>query len=169
MRNRPAFTFIEMVMVIVLLGIVLAIGFVSINSYQTHHQRTAAERIANDLRMARNLALSSAKWHGVIFSTINNNYSVYSTDGTTDTLLKKTYDPGQDYIVNIASDYQNVVISSVSIGGVGVKVEFDPYGVPWTDKNGSQLGSNGIITLTAGDGSTSNILIEPNTGRISVQ
>jgi prepilin-type N-terminal cleavage/methylation domain-containing protein len=63
-----AFTLIELIMVMVLLSIVMVTAFINISSYRTQHLYAAAERVADDLRYAKNLALTTTKWHGVIFS-----------------------------------------------------------------------------------------------------
>ena len=155
---------IELIMVIVLLSIVAVVAFISIASFQTHHLYAAAEKVAGDLRYAKNLALTSTKWHGVYFNVAGDTYRLYETDGTVDTNLLDLQDPGQDFIVDLSDDYQGVTISSVNIDG-GTKVEFDPYGVPWTDKTGSATASIGAITLS--DNVT--VLIAPETGRIYIQ
>lgn len=158
------FTLIELVMVLALLSIVAVVAFVAIGSFQTHHLYAAAEKVAGDLRYAKNLALTSTKWHGVSFNVDADTYSLYETDGITDTAIKKPEDPGQDFIVDLSDDYSGVSISSVDIDG-GTKVEFDPYGAPWTDKTGSAIAAVGIITLS--DDVT--VRIAPETGRIYIE
>lgn len=165
---RNGFTLIELIMVMVLLSIVSVTAFIAISSYRTQHLYAAAERIAGDLRYAKNLALTSTKWHGVVFNVDPaNTYSLYETDGLTDTLIKKPEDPGQDFTVNLSQDYSGISISNVSISG-GSQVEFNPYGAPYTDKTGSALTSTGIITLSGG-GPTASVCISPESGRIDIQ
>lgn len=167
MRQKSAFTLIELVMVIVLIAIMAATVSVVISSYQTQHLRAAAERIASDLRYAKSLALSSARWHGAAFQAAPvNTYNLYETDGTTDTNLKKPEDMSKDFIINLVSEYQGVTLTAVNIGG-GSKVEFSPYGVPFTDKNGSAIAAAGVITLS-GNGSTVTAVISPESGRVSI-
>lgn len=168
MRQKRAFTLIELVMVMVLIAIMAATVSVVISSYQTQHLRAAVERIANDLRYAKSLALSSSKWTGIAFqASPTNTYNIYQTDGTTDTKIKFPQYPTQDYIVNLNNDYKGVGISSVNISS-GSKVEFDPYGTPYDDKNGSALAATGVITLS-GNGSSVTINISAATGRIYIQ
>jgi len=168
MQCRRGWTLIELVMVLVLLVIVGVVSFAAIDSYRTQYLRAAAERIANDLSYAKNLAQTSSTWHGVSFSiTPLNSYSLYTTDGAIDTAIKSPQDPDQDYGVDIESDYSGVLISNVNIGA-GSKVEFDPYGVPYTDKTGSALTADGVITLSIA-GSTMTVMISAGTGRIYVQ
>ena len=167
MRAR-GFTLIELVMVMVLLSVVSVVAFISLGSYKSHHLSAAAEKVAVDLRYAKNLALSSTTWHGVSFqSDPTNTYNLYETDGSTDTNIKGLLDASQDFIANIKDDYAGVVISSVNISG-GSKVEFDPHGVPYNDKAGAVLASNGVITLSLGSSSLT-VQIASETGRIYIQ
>jgi len=159
------FTLIELVMVIVILGIVSVVGFIAISSYQTQHLYAAAERIAGDLRYAKNLALTSTKWHGVAFDAGNNTYRLYETDGEIDTAIKSPINPSTDYVVDLSDDYKGVTMSDVDIDD-GIQVEFSPLGVPYTDKKtGNAILSVGIITLS--DDVTIRIAVE--TGRVSIQ
>ncbi len=164
MRCHRAFTLIELVMVIVLLSIVSVVAFISITSYQSQHLYAAAERVAGDLRYAKNLALTSTKWHGVSFDVAGDTYSLYETDGAVDTNIKDLQDPGEDFIVDLSDDYQGVTISSVDIDG-GSQVEFSPLGVPYTDKTGSAIASIGIITLS----NDVTVRIAPETGRVYIE
>lgn len=211
MKRCRAWTLIELVMVIAILGIVSVVAFINISSYRTHHLYAAAERVADDLRYAKNLALTTTKWHGVLFfeaevgliepgkrgaayafgpppptptTTVTtttlpsgvppssltlgvNQYAIFETDGTTDTIIKKPEDPDQDYVVDLSADYQGVNITSVDIDDIG-RVEFSPLGVPYTDKNASPISSTGIITLSSG-GASVTVRIAPESGRIYVQ
>jgi Tfp pilus assembly protein FimT len=165
---NSAFTLIELIMIISILAIVAVVCIISINSYKVQHLHAAAEQIANDLRYTKNLAISSTRWHGIIFNVNpTNTYSVYQTDGTTDTTIKDLQDPGRDFIVQLNVLYPGVQISAVNIAS-GNKVEFDPYGTPYNDKNGAALASNGTITLSSGT-TTAVISIEAQTGKIGVQ
>ncbi|MDI6731761.1 MAG: hypothetical protein QME05_04190 [Candidatus Margulisbacteria bacterium] len=93
--------------------------------------------------------------------------TLYETNGTTDTAIKNPQDPGQNFTVNVFEENDGVSISSVDIQS-GTKVEFDPHGVPYTDKTGSALTADGVITLSIA-GSSVTVRIEAETGRIYVQ
>ena len=165
MRHSRGFTLTEVVMVMVILSIVAVSSFVVISSYKTHELYAAAERIASDLRYAKNSAQSSGTWHGILFNVSpTNTYTVYYTDGTTDTNLADPSNPGVNYTVNVYSNYRGVTISEVNIGS-GSKVEFNPFGAPYTDKTGSALTTAGTITLSLGSDSRT-VYIEAETGRI---
>jgi Tfp pilus assembly protein FimT len=166
-KIRKSFTLVELVIIIVITSILAVACFVAISSYQTQYLRAAAERIVNDLRDAKNQALSSTKWTGVIFQLPPaNTYSVYTTDGTSDTLIKSPQDPGRDFTVNVAGDYPGVSISGANFDG-GNKVEFSPLGVPYPDKSGSALAGTGIVTLSKGS-ATLTVDVDPQTGRVYI-
>lgn len=165
---KKAFSLVELVIIIVLMAILMFTGYAGISSYQTQRLRAAAERVASDLRYAQNLAITSTAWQGAAFQvTPANSYNLYETDGVTDTNLKKPEDRNQDFIVNLASEYQGVTITSVNIGG-GNKVEFSPYGVPFTDRNGAAIAAAGYLVLS-GNGLTVTTYISPESGRIFSQ
>ncbi len=163
-------------MVISLLGVVATVAFISISSYKTHHLYAAAERIAADIRYAKNLALTTAKWHGVLFAA--NHYSIYETDGATDTTIKSLMSPAANYVVDLSLEYHDVSIAAlVNLGSS--KVEFSPHGVPYHDKNGAALGLTGEVVLAGvgaggggcacGGASYLSVYISPQTGRIYIQ
>lgn len=175
MKHSAGHTLIELVMVVALLGIIAFVAFISITSYKTHHLYAAAERLANDLRYAKNLALTSGRWHGVSFS--GSTYAIYETDGATDTSIKNPAKPAEDYVVDLLADYDDVSISSL-VNLDTDKVEFNPSGIPYDDKNGSALALTGSVVLAglgAGGGCTCNgvtylsVNISVQTGRISIQ
>lgn len=167
MESR-AFTLIELVMVMVILGIIAAVSIPVINSYQAQHLYAAAERVAADLRYAKGLSISASKWYGISFQAAPvNTYSLYQTDGTTDTNIKFPQYPDQDYIVNLNNDYQGVSISAVNISG-GNKVEFNAYGSPYDDASGPAIAVEGVITLARGSSSIT-VRITPTVGRVYIQ
>jgi len=162
---RKGFTLIELFMAVVILGIISVGSFIAIYSFRGQNLQAAAERVAADLRFARGLALSGNKWIGVaFFIEPANSYFLYETDGTTDTALKDPTDPGKNYQINLANDYEQVLLTSVVAGGVS-KIEFSPLGVPYLDKSGSSLGSVAVITLSNGNSQTT-VQVEPETGRV---
>lgn len=166
--KRCGYTLIELVIVAVIISVLVITGYAKISSYRYQQLRSAAERIAGDMRFAKEMAAASSKWHGMLFQADpTNSYSIYTTDGAADTNIKFPQYPAQDFIVTLNNDYQGVAISSINIDS-GTKVEFDPYGTPYTDKSGAPIGAEGVITLTQGS-STVTVRITPNVGRIYVQ
>ncbi|MFH1347333.1 MAG: hypothetical protein ABIH22_01455 [Candidatus Margulisiibacteriota bacterium] len=166
--KRNGFNLIELVVILIVVGIVAIISFVALNPYKGVKLDAGAKKVAADLQYIRNLALSTAKWYGIRFEADPvNTYTVYETDGTTDTVIENPANLGKDFIIDLNAYYSGIIIESVNIGG-GSKIEFHPLGKPYTDKNGSALSSAGSIILEY-SGITKEITITPNTGRIDVE
>lgn len=167
MKNR-AFTLVEMIMVMIIITILSVTAMISLNAMGTVRLDAAAKRMAADIRFARSLALSTSRWYGVSVGVDpSNNYTIYQTDGVTDTPIKDPAALQKDLSINLSNVYNGVVITSVNIGG-GSKVEFHPLGTPYTDKNGAAISAPGTISLEYG-GKSKTITITPNTGKIGVQ
>lgn len=165
---RRAFTLIEMIMVMLIIGILSVVVIISLNPYKGINLDTAAKKVAYDLDYTRNYAISMAKWHGVSFEVDpSNTYRVYQTDGVSDTIIEDPGRPGKNFVVNLPSYFGGIKIFSVNIAG-GNKVEFSPLGVPYSDRSGSAISTTGMVTLEYSS-LKKTIMINPNTGRITVQ
>lgn len=167
MRNR-GFTLIEAATVIVIM-IILSVGaFVYIGFFNGVKLDAAATKLAADIRYAQSRAMSYTVWQGVVFN-INptNTYSVYSTDGSTDTTVEDPAKLGSDLTVNVNSSF-GATINSVSIQEGGDQIEFSPLGAPWTDKTGMLLSVEASVVLGLA-GQTKTITIAPNTGKVNVE
>lgn len=168
MKNRRGFTLIEAASVIIIL-IILAIGsFVYIGFTNGIKLDAAAQKMAADIRYAQSRAMSYTVWHGVIFN-VNpaNTYSVYSTDGTTDTAVDDPAKFGSNLTVDVNALY-GATINSVYIQEGGNQIEFSPLGAPWTDKNGLILSSEASVVLGLGS-QTKTVTITPNTGKVNIE
>ena len=168
MRGKAGFTAIELAVVIVVIAIFSIMAAVGINSALKGIQlNNAADKLAADLRYAQTMASGTAVWYGANFEVSPvNQYTIYTTNGTTDTTAENPAKLGSSFIVNTNSDF-GTVISGVDIAG-GSKVEFSPRGTPYNDKTGSAVSAEAVITLNL-DSSTKSVRITPNTGRIYIQ
>ncbi|MBI5699930.1 prepilin-type N-terminal cleavage/methylation domain-containing protein [Candidatus Saganbacteria bacterium] len=168
MKNRRGFTLIEAASVIVILMILAVGSFVYIGFTNGIKLDAAANKLAADIRYAQSRAMSYTVWHGVIFNVNpTNTYSVYSTDGSTDTVVEDPAKLASNLTVNLNTAY-GATINSVSIQEGGNKIEFSPLGAPWTDKNGMLLSSEaGVVIGLAGQ--TKTITITQNTGKVNVE
>jgi prepilin-type N-terminal cleavage/methylation domain-containing protein len=162
------FTLIEIVIVLMLAGVLSAFALISLDPSRGVKLEAAARKVKADLMYTRSMALSMAKWYGISFEADPaNTYSVYQTDGTSDTIIQNPAQLGEDFIISLHDYYSGVKICSVNIGG-GNKIEFHPLGTPYPDRNGSPLAGVCLVTLEC-QGLTRTILITPNTGRIGIQ
>lgn len=165
-NNSRGFTLIELLMTMMVIVFISAYVFLSLNPYRGVKLEAAAKKVAGDLNYTRNLAMIMTGWYGVTFeANPNNSYTVYLTDGTTDSTIINP--SGGLFGVNINQYYNGILISGVNISG-GKKVEFNPLGTPYLDKNGAAISTEAVITLSF-QGATKTVRITPNTGRIITQ
>lgn len=152
-------------MVVSIVSLVVVMGLTSLLA--NFRMNSASAKILADIRYAQQQARVKSGWYGVSFEIDPvNHYHVYSTNGTTDTDVTDPANRAQTLVVDLKADY-NVTLSAVNIGG-GNKVEFNPMGTPYLDKNGAALGSTGTISLVSG-GESRTISIYQATGRSEVQ
>ena len=158
------FTLVELVAVVALTAILSIAAYAAVSTtVGTFKLNAAATKMIEDIRYAQHLARTHNGWYGVLFQpNPANQYTVYQTDGTTDTAVTNPLNPVTTLSINTNTDY-GVTITIANIGG-GTQVEFNPMGVPYNDKTGAALAANGTVTLTRG-GSSKTITIIQNTGK----
>lgn len=139
-RPRAAsggFTFAEIIMVIVILGIMGMIAVPMAVDTGDTHAVAAATRIAGDLEYAQNTAISSGRSVTVTFSSANDVYSLSDLTG----LLTHPVDRA-DYVVSLPSmeEMSQADIVSVDFDGSST-ITFDEFGAPT---------SGGTVLIQAG-------------------
>jgi prepilin-type N-terminal cleavage/methylation domain-containing protein len=166
--KRKGFTVVELVIVLLVAGILAVVAGAAISSAMKGIQlSSAADRLASDLRYAQTLANNTGTWYGISFEVHPlNQYTIYTTNGTVDTIVENPAKLGSLFIINLENEH-GVRISSAEIAG-GNKVEFSPLGTPYNDKMGTALSNEGVVTL-ARDSAIKTVRITPNTGRIYIQ
>jgi len=163
------FTVIELIVIISIMAAFSVFAAAAIfGALGTFTMNSATTKLINDIRYTQQLARTRNGWYGIRFQTDpTNQYNVYSTDGSTDTNVTNPANRAQDFVIYIDDDFNGVIISGVNIAG-GDKVEFNPRGMPFDDVSGTELSSNGMVTLNSGT-SSQTIRIIPNTGRVELQ
>lgn len=152
--RRPAFTLMELVTVIAIVGIIAAaVGTPTLAYVNTVRSRAASSRIATDIRFMQRLAISSGLRTWVLYSTSSNNYRLYVEDPANPgeagrQAVTHPFDQSTSPIQFGSGPFANISISSVSINSTS-ELEFDSFGVPY-DGNSAKLTANGTITLTNG-------------------
>lgn len=151
-RASSAFTLIELMIVIVIIGIAAAMAVPMISSAASFQIRSAANIVAADLEYAKSMAISRGRSYSVVFDATAESYQIEDPDGNVVT------PPGRKATVQFGAGAQlnNVAITNVSF--TSETVTFDYLGSP---------NSGGTVQLQAG-GITKTITIEPVTGFISV-
>lgn len=152
-RKRPscAFTLVELVMVMAIIGIITATAVPRyMSSILNYRVKAAAQRVAMDLEFARSRAKASSSSRTVEFIVNGARYKIPEE--------KMFNDPLVSYSVSLRDNPYQTYLHSIDLGG-DLEMTFDGFGQPDAD---------GVIILRAGDAYKA-ILIDGTTGEISVE
>jgi prepilin-type N-terminal cleavage/methylation domain-containing protein len=161
--GTKGFTFIEILIVVVIIGIAAMIAVPMMSSAASIQIRSAANMIAADLEYAKSMAISRGQNFSVVFDKYAESYSIKDQD---DSIIAHPVKKGFPYTVDFKSDSRlgQVDIVDADFDGTS-QIKFDYLGSPY---NGDSSALNsGIITLQAG-GITRIVKVEPVTGYISI-
>ena len=149
--RSSAFTLIELILVIAMLG-VLAVAVLTLTpSISPARLDAASKEIQSDIEYAKQKAMIINTTHGVQF-TASGSFTVYRG-----TVATPVADPltQQNMIITLANKYPGITIQT------NYTVEFDNFGVPTT-------GGGGSVTIT--DGSNTKIIsVAAQTGLVTIQ
>ena len=149
--HRRAFTYVELISVVFIIGILSAIvapRFFESLSY--HRAEAAARRIKTDLDLARRRARTTSASQTVTFLPNADSYSLNGVDHMDHV--------GLAYEVDISAVPYEASIVSADFGGDAVLV-FDGYGVP---------DSAGQVVVQAGE-TKRTVSVDAETGRATIQ
>ncbi len=162
--RRRGFTFIEVIIVVVVLAIAAMLAVPMIGSAATMQVRSAANVIAADMEYAKSLAISRGKPFSVQFDPGFSRYRIVDEDGNV--IMHPL--TGEPYKVVFSSDSR---LSRVEITRAFFRltdqVTFDYLGSP-KDGTGQPLQQKGEVEVSA-DNTSMSIFVEPVTGFISIQ
>lgn len=150
LKNQKAFTLIELVLVIAILG-VLSLAYVTMSpSTSTAELTVAARQVESDIFYTQQRAMVTGVTHGVQFVS-GGDYTMYQS--TTSTPI--THPLGkQSAVITLSDKYSGVSIQN------NYTVEFNSFGTATT-------GGGSSVTLTDGSNTVS-ISVNANTGRASI-
>jgi prepilin-type N-terminal cleavage/methylation domain-containing protein len=163
-KTLPAFTLVEVIIVLMIIGIVAAIVIPMHVSAASTELKTAANMIASDLEYAKSMAISTGKSYFVVFDTSAEGYCIKDAGGQ---VITHPVHIGANYAVSFAGDgrLDKVDIVSTTFGAANT-IKFDSLGSPF-DGTGAAL-NNGVVQLSA-ESQTMKVKIEPVTGYISIE
>lgn len=151
---NQAFSLIELVVVVLVMGILAAAAVPRIASSIAYYRiESAAKQIQSDLELARESARYAGNNRTVTFDVSTNSYTLAG--------VAHPNRPRQTYVVNLSSTDYPVSLVSVALGlaGTSLSVTFDMYGKP--DAGGS------IVISSAGQQRT--VQISGTTAKITIQ
>ena len=177
MRSNSAFTFVEVLIVVIILGIAASLIIPQFGTRDDLQTTAAARLVMGDLMYAQNRAIATQKKHYVEFN--GSSYTLYARDSDTSALYGLTQPiTGNPYTIAFGSsnlNFPTTQIASISFDSTPLKaIQFDSLGLPSVYNSSTDtataLANTGTITLST----TSNtfptyITIDPNTGEASVQ
>jgi prepilin-type N-terminal cleavage/methylation domain-containing protein len=169
--RRSAFTLIEVLVVVVILGIASAIVLPQVTSQDDTSAASAARVVMADLLYAQNRAIDMQTTHYVAFDTANQQYTLYSSMSPATVLQHPVYQ--NNYVMTFGQSGSNNISQSVTLSSANFNgqttIAFDETGVPYSYNAGvaTPLSSAGTIVLTSGDYSLT-ISVAPDTGEITV-
>jgi prepilin-type N-terminal cleavage/methylation domain-containing protein len=155
---RCAFSLIELVIVLMLMGIVAAVAVPTFfDSLLFHRVESAARRVKADLELARNTARLTSASQTITFNNAARTYALSAA-------IKDLDRPNQTYTVDLSKSPYKLNTLTAVFGGTAV-ITFDGYAKP--SVAGSvivQIDANHKATVTL-DGTTGQVTITSNQSR----
>jgi prepilin-type N-terminal cleavage/methylation domain-containing protein len=167
---KQGFTFIELVMVILIIGILsVVIATDLFSSLRALRLEGAKWKLKSDILFAQGLAVTQQINHGVMFDPVNETYSVYMSSQNT-TNIETDPLTQQPLTVDFTKEpnFKGVVIYSTSFGSPTTtnRLEFNQFGTPYSDAGVTPLSANGTVTLRYGSGPSATVTVIKNTGNV---
>jgi prepilin-type N-terminal cleavage/methylation domain-containing protein len=180
-RRRPshaprAFTLIEILLVVIILGIASAILVPQIGERCDLQAASAARVIMSDLLYAQNHAIATQTYQYVTFNVSAQQYTLYSGTSTAPTTILTHPVTRKNYVMSFGgsgeSSLQNVTLVSANFGNNQPTIAFDAQGVPYsynaTTSTNTAISGVGTVQISSGSYSLT-INVAQDTGDISIQ
>ncbi len=149
-RRHKAFSYIELVMVTVILAIVAVIAVPRYaNAMALQRVEAAARRVANDLALAQRRAKFSSTAQEIDFGVLDDSYQIVG--------MQDPDHPGKTHAVSLSGEPYGATIVSADFAGT-TSIAFDGYGVP---------DNSGTIVIQAGNRQKT-ITVDGVTGRATI-
>jgi len=154
-KYSQGFTFIELIMVIIIFGILSVAAFTRIvNNLDSIKVRAAIEQITSDIEQSKAISMAHHDTVSIAFNISNDSYTIYKGPSGNQTIYTDYLGSNSGVISFDHSEYEGVDISNVNFGG-STQLSFDTWG---------NTISGGTITLN-----TDNIItVQTLTGQWSI-
>lgn len=149
--TQKAFTLVEFVLVLAVLGIISVAAITISPSITPARLDAAARQVQSDIEYAKQNAMMTTTTSGVAF-VAGGAYTVY--EGSTATPLASPLTK-QNMVITVSDKFPGISIQN------SYTIEFNQFGAPATDVGGSVVITDGTNTKT--------ISVTDNTGKVSVQ
>lgn len=164
LKSQKGFTVIEFAIVITVVGILAVMVLPDmVSGLHTLRLNNAAQKLASDIRLLREIALSRHGTYGIDFNSVMNQYRLFEWDEANNTKILIT-DPhrGGTMIVDYDDRYEFTGVTIAS----GSEIRFDALGNP-LDFSGNALDTPVQVSLENGD-LTQDIQITNETGFVEL-
>ena len=158
-----AYTLVEILIVVTILGIAGALVIPSMGSTDVLRVQAAVRTIVADINYAQSDALARQEGRALMFDPAGNAYKLVEVHGP---ILDPVNDLMYEVKFSVGSRFGNTKIESAAFDGDGVLV-FDELGGPVTEPDGTQPSAGGKIAVS-GSGSLFDVDVEAYTGRVTV-
>lgn len=172
MRQSRAYTLMELLVVVAILGIAAALVVPVVSAGDPLRVQTAVRSVASDIMFAQSDALAYQQRRGIVFDIDRNRYTIVRVtsneiDVGTDAIFRAD-GVGQQYMVDLDKLSDNGArISAVDFDG-GNTLFFDEIGGPVSSALTNEPSVGGYVDLVAPEASF-RIMVEPYTGRVTVE
>jgi MSHA pilin protein MshC len=156
--RHGGFTLMELVATLVLMGILAFSVVPRFLDKGSIDVSAMAEQLAGDIRYTQSLAMTSGQRNRINLAAAS--YQITTSAGA------PVAHPATGSTVAISLG--NVSLSGYNPPLTNGYIAFDGKGIPYTNVSGTALGAPATITLNAA-GSTRQIVVSPQTGRVAVQ
>lgn len=172
MTSRRAFTLIEILIVVVIMGIAGALVIPSMGEAGVLRVQGAVRSLVADITFAQADAVAFQERRAVCFDQANSTYAVVAIPGSTIDVANNTlYDtsrPDGKYACDLKDPrFGNTRITAVDFGAGSRNLIFDSLGGPVATASGNTPGPGGTIRIS-GMNQDFLVTVEAFTGRVTV-
>jgi Tfp pilus assembly protein FimT len=175
MRHLRAFTLIEAILVIIIIGILTVVSLPNISVFNVLKFSGAGKKILADIRYAQSTALNRHNYTALQFIAASETYSGSFCNAANQANCFPITSANWAFLadpltrVNMAMDfrtdsqYRGININSTFFGGADILV-FDTNGMP-RNATGAELSTNGVLVV-GHKGETITFQVVPKTGKV---